>query len=71
MHQKDPDTVPQNNPSLRSLYIKFLNTIFKHQRGSLKFCLNPYLTQLYNLGPIWAKIMQPYVPGYYVSWLAH
>ena len=26
------------------------------------------LTQLWNLGPIWAKLMQPYVPDNYVSW---
>ena len=31
------------------------------------FPRNPVLTQLWNLGTIWAKIIQPYVPGNYVS----
>ena len=32
------------------------------------FSRNLLLTQLFNLGTIWAKIILPYVPGNYVSW---
>ena len=32
------------------------------------FLRNPLLTQLSDLGTIWAKIIQPYIPGSYLTW---
>ena len=49
-----------------SVVLRQLNSI--HKKEILKvFFKNPLSTQLCNLGPIWAKIMQPYIPGNYVS----
>ena len=32
------------------------------------FPRNPLLTQLCTLGTVWAKTIQPYIPGNYTSW---
>ena len=66
IHQRNLDIVPQKK-FLFGKSLKFLNTIFKHQRRSLMFFKNPLLTQLCDLDLIWAKLMQPYVPGKYIS----
>ena len=57
------------SPQSGSVALRQLNLIYKKRVLKVVF-LKTYLTQLCNLGPIWAKIMEHYVSGNYVSWLA-